>query len=126
MALVELVDLFPTVCDLAGISLPAQLEGRSFVPLLDSPDQPWKNKNDVHGCFKSLPGIQMFRFADPVKILLRPKVEGYKCMRLQRYLNGRVSVEARSIRGPIWIRFQIRAKAADRVGLRAACRALPF
>jgi iduronate 2-sulfatase len=42
MALVELVDLFPTVCDLVGISLPSQLEGRSFVPLLNSPDQPWK------------------------------------------------------------------------------------
>lgn len=41
-ALVELVDLYPTLCDLAGIEKPAHLEGRSFAPLLDHADQPWK------------------------------------------------------------------------------------
>ncbi|MCB9875742.1 MAG: sulfatase [Planctomycetaceae bacterium] len=41
-ALVELVDMFPTLCELAGVPLPEHLEGHSFVPLLDKPDQPWK------------------------------------------------------------------------------------
>jgi iduronate 2-sulfatase len=42
-ALVEFVDIYPTLCDLAGIPLPGQLEGTSFKPLLDNPNRPWKS-----------------------------------------------------------------------------------
>lgn len=42
-ALVEFVDIYPTLCELAGLSLPIHLQGKSFVPLLEAPDQPWKN-----------------------------------------------------------------------------------
>ena len=41
-ALVEFVDMYPTLCDLAGIPLPGHLEGTSFKPLLDDPELPWK------------------------------------------------------------------------------------
>ena len=41
-ALVELIDMYPTLCELAGVSLPAHIEGKSFVPLLSQPDKPWK------------------------------------------------------------------------------------
>jgi len=41
-ALVELVDMYPTLCELAGISKPATLEGQSFTPLLSNPEQEWK------------------------------------------------------------------------------------
>ncbi|KAA3641413.1 MAG: DUF229 domain-containing protein [Bacteroidetes bacterium] len=41
-ALVELVDMYPTLCELAGIELPEHLEGHSFVPLLTDPGQEWK------------------------------------------------------------------------------------
>lgn len=41
-ALVELVDIFPTLCELAEIPVPQQLEGHSFVPLLQDPTQTWK------------------------------------------------------------------------------------
>ncbi len=41
--LVELVDLFPTLCDVAGIEIPDNLEGTSFKRLLRNPDREWKS-----------------------------------------------------------------------------------
>jgi len=40
--LVEMVDLFPTFCDLAGLEKPDYLEGASFLPLFDDAKQLWK------------------------------------------------------------------------------------
>jgi arylsulfatase A-like enzyme len=37
--IVELVDIYPTLCDLAGIGLPQQLDGTSMVPLMQNPKQ---------------------------------------------------------------------------------------
>jgi iduronate 2-sulfatase len=37
-ALTEFVDVFPTLCEMAGIDKPAQLEGDSLVPFLRDPD----------------------------------------------------------------------------------------
>jgi arylsulfatase A-like enzyme len=41
-ALVEFVDVYPSLCELCQLSLPAHLEGISFVPLLNDSKKPWK------------------------------------------------------------------------------------
>jgi arylsulfatase A-like enzyme len=42
-ALVEYVDMFPTLCEVTGAPKPDYLEGASLVPLLENPDREWKN-----------------------------------------------------------------------------------
>jgi choline-sulfatase len=39
-AMVELVDLVPTVLEVCGLPLPEQIQGRSFKPVLTNPEQP--------------------------------------------------------------------------------------
>ncbi|CAM3595848.1 sulfatase [Zobellia roscoffensis] len=41
-ALVELIDIYPALCELAQIEKPEHIEGLSFVPLLKNPKQKWK------------------------------------------------------------------------------------
>jgi arylsulfatase A-like enzyme len=41
-ALVEFVDIFPSLCELTGLDQPAQLQGKSFVPLMINPQMHWK------------------------------------------------------------------------------------
>jgi iduronate 2-sulfatase len=42
-ALVEYVDIFPTLCEVCGIVQPDGLEGVSFAPLLKDPGKSWKS-----------------------------------------------------------------------------------
>jgi iduronate 2-sulfatase len=41
-ALVEFVDVYPTLAELAGLPLPRHLEGASFKPLIEDPNRAWK------------------------------------------------------------------------------------
>jgi len=41
-AIVETSDLFPTLCDLAGVEVPETVHGKSLVPLLQNPEQEFR------------------------------------------------------------------------------------
>jgi iduronate 2-sulfatase len=41
-ALVETVDIFPSLCELSGLPVPEGIEGTSFTPLLENPGADWK------------------------------------------------------------------------------------
>lgn len=38
----ELIDMFPSLCDICDIEQPDYLEGTSFLPLIDNPEREWK------------------------------------------------------------------------------------
>ena len=39
----ELVDIFPTLCEMTGINIPDYMQGSSLVPLIKNPKQQWKS-----------------------------------------------------------------------------------
>ncbi len=41
-ALVELVDIYPTLCDACQLPIPSQLEGISMIPVIEQPTRSWK------------------------------------------------------------------------------------
>jgi iduronate 2-sulfatase len=55
-ALVEFVDIYPTLCEVCGIPLPEGLEGDSFQPLVEDPEHPWKTAA-FSQYPRSIPGI---------------------------------------------------------------------
>ena len=41
--LTEFVDIYPSLCELAGLTVPDHVQGTSFVPIMKDPGRPWKN-----------------------------------------------------------------------------------
>ena len=40
--MVEFVDIYPSLCELAGLDMPSHLQGTSFAPLVENPNKKWK------------------------------------------------------------------------------------
>ncbi|MEA1888059.1 MAG: sulfatase [Bacteroidota bacterium] len=53
--LTELVDIFPSLCELAGIEVDDYLQGTSIVPLLEDPEREWKAA--IFSQFHRRPGV---------------------------------------------------------------------
>ena len=84
-ALVELIDIFPSLTDLAGIDVPpmctenspksiACVEGSSFAPLLKNPDQQWKKGafsqfSRPYSGFEVIPGHPPFENEDQENVM---------------------------------------------------------
>lgn len=63
-ALVELVDIYPTLADLTGLPIPPGLAGTSMAPLMENPDRAWKK-----AVFSQFPRPWMYKD--------KPEVMGY-------------------------------------------------
>ncbi|MEM7812666.1 MAG: sulfatase [Planctomycetota bacterium] len=60
-ALVETIDLFPTLCELAGLSTPASVQGRSFAGLLDGRET--THRDHIYSRFVRADAVVTERFA---------------------------------------------------------------
>ena len=75
-ALVELVDVFPTISELAGLTPPAKLEGVSLLPLFSEPEKNWK-KAVFSQYPRSLKGNRHSRHGDVMGYSFRTKQYRY-------------------------------------------------
>jgi arylsulfatase A-like enzyme len=83
---VEIVDLYPTLADLAGLETPESLDGRSFVPILEKPKTPGRD-------------VVLSQFNRPWKATT-PEVMGY-------------SIRTKRARYTRWINWQSRETIAE-------------
>lgn len=58
-AIVEFVDLYPTIADLAGITPPVELDGVSLKPLLETPEATWDRPAFTQTLFVDVPGYSV-------------------------------------------------------------------
>lgn len=73
-SIVELVDLYPTICDLTGVKLPPHLEGESFVSVLKDPGAATdgkafhdyvRHRGKHSGRAIRVPGFRLVRWYEP-------------------------------------------------------------
>ncbi len=57
--IVEFIDIYPTLADLAGLTPPENIEGVSLVPLLKNPSVQWKRPAFIQTTFKEAPGFSV-------------------------------------------------------------------
>jgi len=77
-ALVYLYDLFPTVCDFAGVPIPKVAEGSSLVPIIDGKEQ--KVRDALFAAYKD---VQRMARDDRWKLLWYPKINRFQLFDLK-------------------------------------------
>jgi iduronate 2-sulfatase len=80
-SLVEFVDVYPTICELAGLSLPGHLEGQSLMPILKDP-QAMSNEVAISQ-YPRGPGLGYDRKSEIMGYSIRNK--DYRYTRWQKY-----------------------------------------
>ena len=59
-SLAEMVDIYPTLCELAGLELPTHLQGKSLVPTMEDPDT--THKKAIYGRYHAGETVRTERF----------------------------------------------------------------
>jgi len=85
-ALVELLDMYPSLCELAGLPVPEHVEGKSFVPLLRNGGRQLKS-----AAFSQFPCPALREWA---AMPLSPEMRGTFFGPLVRRLEGKLKAEA--------------------------------
>lgn len=87
-ALVELVDVYPTLADICGLKSPQGVEGISLRPLMRNPDRPWKQA--VFSQYpRSFEGNRHRRHGDIMGYALRTSTHRY--VEWREWKSGRVT-----------------------------------
>ena len=60
-SMVEYVDLYPTLCDIAGIDPPEYIHGKSFKKILENPD--FETKKEIYSRYHTLEVVQDHKFS---------------------------------------------------------------
>lgn len=100
-SLVELIDLYPTLVELAGLPIPSQLEGKSLVPILKDPDQVIKRQAfSQHPRGGGLMGYSMRTEQHRFTQWLERSTGQVKAVELYDYSSGLVETENLASRMP--------------------------
>ena len=59
--MIEYIDLYPTICDIAGIKAPSYIHGKSFLPVLENPDL--EHKSEIYSRYQTLEVVQDKKFS---------------------------------------------------------------
>jgi iduronate 2-sulfatase len=84
-ALVELVDVYPTIVELARLNLPSGLEGSSVKPLLDNPDLPWKK-----AAFSQFARPWIYKQKDPALMGYTVRTKDFRYTEWQDFATGTI------------------------------------
>lgn len=60
-AMIEYVDLYPTICEIAGITPPNYIHGESFVSVLKNPEK--EHKTEIYSRYQTLEVVQDKKFS---------------------------------------------------------------